>query len=117
MFGRWIILLLVLFVLSIGAVVFAFEETGFSEAVFAEVQQECQDYLRAQEENWLREDDAYYRLNCDDENESSLLSLLLDRRNDMYELWVNAIVLPISILTAIFLSFLARWVITSREKI
>lgn len=116
MFGRWIKLLLVLFVLSIAAVVFAFEETDFIEAVFAEVQQECQDYLRAQEENWVREDDSYYRLNCDDEAESSLLSLLLDRRHDMYEFRVNSIFLPISILLVVFVSFFARWVVTGRAK-
>ncbi len=116
MFGRWIKLLLVLFVLSIAAVLFAFEETDFSEAVFAEVQQECQDYLRAQEDNWSKEDDAYYGLNCDHENESSLLSLLLDRRKDMYELRINSILLPISILFVVFVSFLARWVITGRAK-
>ena len=117
MFGRWLKLLGVLFIIAVLAVYFASKLADRAEAFFREIHTECQEYLLSLPSTWEPDGDMHYTYRCDSDREFSVWSQRLEHRDRSYRAHGNAILAALLILPMILLSFLARWLITGRWKL
>ena len=116
MFGRWLKLLIFLFIIAGAAAYYISQRADDAEASFDEIEQECQDYLRSMPNTWKADDDIHHHFRCDPGHDLSIWSQRLEYRNQLLQASGAALLAPMLVVVIALLSLLVRWLITGRWK-
>jgi hypothetical protein len=112
MFKRWVILLLVLLAGSAASFYYHSEKSAASWVVL----DECRDYLDTLSSDWNPNNDTWFYQRCELDNpisDASLESEWRERMNSFADISFESFGY---ILLTLFLSFIARWLVTGRLK-